>query len=135
MKIAIVSDDGQTISRHFGRAENYIVVSYEQDRIIERTSLPKIGICDSSHRHHGRHEHGSDPRGSGFGHRSKVSHEQMFENIGDCDILLSRGMGRGAYLDLQQLGIRPIITDIDDIDVAIQAVMDDSITDHVEKLH
>ena len=135
MKIAIVSDDGQTISRHLGRAENYIVVSYEQEKIIERKSLPKIGFCHSSGQHQGRHEHGSDPRGSGFGHRSKVSHEQMFENIKDCDILVSRGMGRGAYLDLQQLGIRPIITDIDDIELAIQSVMDETIIDHVEKLH
>ena len=135
MKIAIVSDDGQTISRHFGRAEKYIVVSYEQERIIERKSLPKLGFCQSSQLHQGRHEHRSDPRGRGFGHRSKVSHEQMFENIRDCDILVSGGMGHGAYLDLQQLGIRPIITDIDDIDAAIQAVMNETIVNHEEKLH
>ncbi|MDX2417785.1 MAG: NifB/NifX family molybdenum-iron cluster-binding protein [Xanthomonadales bacterium] len=135
MKIAIVSDDEKTISQHFGRAEKYIVVSCEQENIIERKSLPKLGFCHTSKRHHGRHEHQSDPRGSGFGRQSKASHEQMFENIKDCDMLVSRGMGRGAYLDLQQLGIRPIITDIVDIDAAIQAVMDDSIIDHVEKLH
>lgn len=135
MKIAIVSDDEQTISQHFGRAEKYIVVSCEQENIIERKLLPKLGLCHSSKRHHGRHEHKSDPRGNGFGHRSKASHQQMFEGIKDCDVLVSRGMGRGAYLDLQQLGIRPIITDITDIDAAVQAVMDDSIIDHVEKLH
>ena len=135
MKIAIVSNDEKTISQHFGRAEKYIVVSYEQENIIERKSLPKLDFCHSSHRRHGQHQHKSDPRGSGFGHRSKVTHEQMFESIKDCDILVSRGMGRGAYLDLQQLGIKPIITDISDIDMAIQAVMDDSIINHVEKLH
>ena len=135
MKIAIVSDDERTISQHFGRAEKYIVISFEQEKIIDRKSLPKVGFCHSSHRHQGRHEHGSDPRGSGFGRHSKITHEQMFENIRDCDILVSRGMGRGAYLDLQQLGIRPIITDIGDIEVAIQAVMDETIINHVEKLH
>ena len=135
MKIAIVSDDEQTISQHFGRAEKYIVVSCEQENIIERKSLPKLDFCHTSNRHRGRHEHQSDPRGKGFGHQSKASHQQMFENIKDCDVLLSRGMGRGAYLDLQQLGVRPIITDITDIDAAIQAVMDDSIIDHVENLH
>ena len=135
MKIAIVSDNERTISQHFGRADKYIVVSFEQEKIIERKSLPKVGFCHSSHRHQGRHENRSDPRGSGFGHRSRVSHEQMFENIKDCDILVSRGMGRGAYADLQQLGIKPIITDIEDIEVAIQAVMDETIINHVEKLH
>lgn len=135
MKIAIVSDDEQTISQHFGRAEKYIVISYEQEKIIERKSLPKLDFCHSSQRHHGRHEHRSDTRGNGFGKNSKASHEKMFDDIKDCDILVSRGMGRGAFLDLQRLGIRPIITDIADIDMAIQAVVDDSIVNHIEKLH
>ncbi len=133
MKIAIVSDDEQTISQHFGRAEKYIVVSLEQEKIIERKSLPKLDFCHSSHRHQRRHEH--DSRGSGFGRRSKTTHQQMFDDISDCDILISRGMGRGAYLDLQQLGIKPIVTDIVDVEAAIQAVLDDTIVNHEEKLH
>jgi predicted Fe-Mo cluster-binding NifX family protein len=132
MKIAIVSDDKQTISRHLGRAENYVVISLDQEKIIERKTLPKP---DSSSRRHGKHRHRSDSRGRGFGHRSEHNHEQMFENIKDCDILLTRGMGRGSYLDLQQLGIRPIVTDIPDIDTAIQAILDDTIIDHTDKLH
>ena len=135
MKIAIVSDDEKTISQHFGRAEKYIVVSYEQEKIIERKSLPKPDFCHSSHRHHRRNTHNKDHRGNGFGRRAKDSHEQLFDTIKDCDVLVSRGMGQGAYLDLQQLGIKPIITDIEDIDLAIQAVMDDSIVNHLEKLH
>ena len=59
----------------------------------------------------------------------------MFENIRDCDVVLSRGMGRGAYLGLQSLGIRPILTDIADIETAVQAVLDDTIIDHVDQLH
>ena len=135
MKIAIVSDDGQTISRHFGRAENYIVISFEQDKIIDRKSLPKYGFCHSSKRDHGKHEHKSDPRGNGFGDRSRRKHEQMFENIRDCDVLVSRGMGRGAYQNLQESGIKPIVTDIANVEVAIQAVLDDTIVNHVENLH
>ena len=135
MKIAIVSDDEQTISQHFGRAEKYIVVSCEQEKIIERKSLAKPDFCHSSHRRHRRNFHNTGPRGNGFGPRANTSHEQLFETIKDCDILVSRGMGHGAYLDLQQLGIKPIITDIEDIDMAIQAVMDDSIINHLEKLH
>lgn len=131
MKIAIVSDDGQTISQHFGRAERYIVVSFDQDNAMQRKSLPKQGLRHASHRHQGR----QDPRGSGFGRRAGHSHELMFENIRDCDVVLSRGMGRGAYEGLQSLGIRPIVTDIADIETAVQAVMDDTIIDHVDKLH
>jgi len=131
MKIAIVSEDGQTISKHFGRAENYVVVSLDKDNIVERKSLPKQGLCHSPGRHQGR----LDPRGRGFGRNAEHSHELMFENIRDCDVVLSRGMGRGAYLGLQSLGIRPILTDIADIETAVQAVMDDTIIDHVDQLH
>ena len=135
MKIAIVSDDKQTISKHFGRAENYIVISFEQEKIIERKTLPKIATCHSASRHHGRHSHASDERGKGFGNQSKGKHKDMFENIKDCDVVLSRGMGRGAYLDLQQLGIKPIVTDIPDIDSALKAVLDNTIINHTGNLH
>lgn len=135
MKIAIVSDDNQTVSKHFGRAENYIVISLEHEKIIERKTLPKPGRCHSASQHQGKHSHRSDARGRGFGHQAKSSHQGMFENIKDCDILITRGMGRGAYDDLQQLGIKPIVTDIADIETAVQAVLDDTIIDHVENLH
>lgn len=135
MKIAIVSDDNQTISSHFGRAENYVLISLDQNTIVDRKSIPKPDSCHSSKRHRGRHEHNQNATGSGFGNRSAMKHQQMYDDIKDCDILVTRGMGRGAYLDLQQLGIRPILTDIADIEAAIQAVLDDTIIDHVEKLH
>lgn len=135
MKIAIVSDDNQTISQHFGRAENYILILLEHEKIVDRKTLAKPGRCQSTSGHHGQHSHQSDAKGRGFGHQAKHSHQEMFENIKDCDILLTRGMGRGAYLDLQQLGIRPIVTDIADIETAVQAVLNETIIDHVEKLH
>ena len=135
MKIALVSDDNQTISRHFGRAENYIVVSYDEEQLVERRTLPKLGNCDTEARHgHGQHRQ-TDSRGSGFGRHSRSKHDQMFKDIRDCDVLVTRGMGRGAYLGLQELGIKPIVTDIADIDTAIQAVLDDSIVNHTEELH
>ena len=133
MKIALVSDDKQTISKHFGRAENYVVISLDQNRITDRKLIPKLDSCHSSGHHRGRHEHNS--KGSGFGRRSTLNHQQLFNDIKDCDILVTRGMGQGAYLDLQQLGIRPIVTDIADIEDAVQAVLDDTIINHVEKLH
>lgn len=135
MKIAIVSDDNQTVSQHFGRAENYIVISLEHEKMIDREAVAKPGRCRTAARGRGRHHHAADPRGSGFGHQAKGAHLDMFENIMDCDILITGGMGRGAYLDLQELSIKPIVTDIVDIETAIQAVLDNTIINHVEKLH
>jgi len=50
-------------------------------------------------------------------------------------VVLARGMGQGAYKGLQEMGIRPILTEISEIDIAVQAVMDDSIEDRPERLH
>ena len=130
MKIAIVSDDEKTISQHFGRAEKYIVFSFEQGKLTGPEILPK-----SSHCHSGKHQHRNDEKGRGFGQQSKTKHLKIFENITDCDTLVSRGMGRGAYQDLQELGIQPIITDIADVKVAVQAVVDGTIINHSDKLH
>lgn len=135
MKIAIASADEQTISRHFGRAEKYVVFSVENGQVIDRKIFPKLGHEDFSSQGAGQHRHKQGPRGSGFGFQAKFKHEQMTENIKDCDMLLARGMGRGAYLDLQNKGIKPIITDIANIETAVQAVMDGTIIDHKENLH
>jgi predicted Fe-Mo cluster-binding NifX family protein len=44
-------------------------------------------------------------------------------------------MGQGAYMGLEQMGVRPILTEIKTIDEAVQAVIDESIEDHPERLH
>ena len=62
-------------------------------------------------------------------------HLQMSESIADCEALLCRGMGMGAYESMKARGIRPIVTAIKDIDEAVMAYINDDIVDHVEKLH
>ena len=135
IKIASVSDDGYTISPHFGRASKYIIMTIDGDLITKREVRDKVGHRDFQQEGSHNHKHRDDPRGRGFGTHSAEKHRRMFANISDCQVLLSRGMGQGAYRGLQELGIRPIITDMADIDIAVQAVMDGSIEDHTERLH
>jgi len=59
----------------------------------------------------------------------------MAEAIKDCQILLARGMGNGAYQSMLQLNIKPIVTDIRNIDEAVKSVINGTIADHTEKLH
>ena len=59
----------------------------------------------------------------------------MAAPIADCQVLLARGMGRGAYESLKQAQIRPVVTDVANIDEAVQAYLAGNLTDHVEKLH
>ena len=43
MKIAAISDDGKTISQHFGRASFYAVVTVEEDKIVSTEPEPRAG--------------------------------------------------------------------------------------------
>ena len=43
MKIAFITDDGKTISRHFGRAGQYLVVELAEGQILKREMRDKIG--------------------------------------------------------------------------------------------
>lgn len=136
MKIAIVTDDNETISAHYGRATYYAVITIEEGDIVSNELRDKVGHRDFQREGlEGQHQHRSDTRGRGFGRHSEEKHQRMFATINDCQILLARGMGQGAYIGLKQKGIQPIITDIPEIEKAVQAVIDQTIEDHPERLH
>jgi predicted Fe-Mo cluster-binding NifX family protein len=135
MKIAAVSEDGLTISQHFGRAPFYIVATVEDRKIIARETRDKMGHNQFSGEAHAEHIGEADPRGHGYDPAAQNRHARMVASIADCDILLARGMGAGAYESIKQAGIRPILTDISSIDEAVQAVISGQITDHTERLH
>ncbi len=128
MKIAAVSDDGETISQHFGRAQFYVVITVEDGRVTGREIRQKISHTHFAGEHHHRHGHGFDPA-------AQSRHARMVAAIADCDVLLARGMGAGAYESLRQAGIRPIITDVARIDDAVQAYLEGKLEDHPEWLH
>lgn len=136
MKIALVTDDNETISPHFGRAKKYSVLTLEDGQITARELREKANHQDFQREGlEGKHEHHDDPRGRGYGRHSEEKHSRMFATINDCQMLIARGMGQGAYNGLQQMGIKPIITDIPEIDQAVQEVIDERIVDHPERLH
>ncbi len=130
MKIAAVSEDGVTISQHFGRAPLYVVVTVQGGKIISREQRDKLG-----HAHFANEPHGGEAHRHGFDPAAQHRHAQMAATIADCQVLLTRGMGMGAHQSLAQAGIRPIITDIATIDEAVQAYLAGNIEDHTERLH
>lgn len=132
MKIAAVSEDGVTISQHFGRAPFYIVVTAEEGKIVAREQRDKLGHAHFAGEPHAEEQ---DARGHGFDPASQDRHTRMAAAIGDCQVLLARGMGAGAYQSMEQAGIRPIVTDLVNIDEAVQAYLAGSILDHTERLH
>lgn len=131
MKVAVVTNNGEKISAHFGRALQYLVVTVEEGKIAAR-ELREKASHHGAHQHHGE-EHGSGPHGLSPEHVRL--HSDMIEPIRDCDVLLARGMGQGAYEHIRAAGIRPVITDIADVDRAVAAYVDGTLVDHTERLH
>jgi len=131
MKIAAITEDGRTISQHFGRAPYYMVVTVEDGKIVGREQREKMG-----HAHFAQESHADEPgQPHGFGPEAHNRHLQMAEAIADCEALLCGGMGRGAYESMQARHIKPVVTDIPLIDEAVMAYAQGKIIDRVEKLH
>lgn len=134
IRIAAVSEDGVTISQHFGRAPFYVVVSVEGDKLVSRETRDKLGHAQSA-AEAGEAPHEADPRGHGFDPIAQDRHARMVTAIADCQVLLARGMGAGAFASMQQAGIEPFVTDIEDIDAAVEAYLAGTLRNQVEKLH
>jgi predicted Fe-Mo cluster-binding NifX family protein len=131
MKIAAITDDGTAISQHFGRAPYYAVLTVENGQIVKRELRDKLGhahFVGQEAEHAPGQRHGYDPA-------SQDRHARMAASIADCQVLLCRGMGWGAYESMKQYGVTPIITDIANIDDAVQAYLNGSIVDRRELLH
>ena len=134
MKIAAITDNGKTISQHFGRASHYMVVTIEDGKIINREMREKMGHAQFQGEHLEDHHHEAGEK-HGYGPAADNRHGRMAETITDCEAVLCRGMGMGAYENMKARNIRPIVTDIADIDEAIMAYANGQIVDHIEKLH
>lgn len=132
MKIAIITDDGKTISQHFGRAPYYLVLTIEEGKIVNREMRNKMGHNQFSAEHHAEEAHGAD---HGLDSASHNKHVSMAETIADCKAILCGGMGMGAYESMRRLNIQPVVTDLQDIDAAAQAFIDGKLIDHTEFLH
>lgn len=132
MKIAAITENGKTLSQHFGRAPYYLVVTIEDGKIVEREMREKLGHAQFANQHHERHQHG-EAHGMGAGSHNK--HMRMSESILDCEAVLCGGMGMGAYQSLQARGIKPVVTDLEDIDQAALAYATGEIVDRVDRLH
>lgn len=97
--------DGKTTSRHFAGQEQ-------------------------QHAHHHDHSQGSEIDAS-----SQNRHNLMLAAIEECEVLVSGGMGTGAYLSMQSATIKLHITDYNQINDALQAYPDGILVDRREKLH
>jgi predicted Fe-Mo cluster-binding NifX family protein len=131
MNIAAVSEDGTTLSQHFGRAPIYVVLSVNGGKVVGRETRPKAGHHTFAATEHppapGEH-HGNDAH-------SQAKHAVMAQPIADCQVLLAGGMGWGAYGNLKSRNIEPIVTDVESIEEAVKLYLEGKLPNLMERLH
>ena len=127
MKIALVTDDHKTISAHFGLAQFYEIFTIEAGKVTAHETLVRSNPQIAS---------GGEGRTPGQEQRHhQHDHNAMIAPIAGCQALLARGMGTGAHLSLKKHGIQPVITDIPEIQAAVDAYLAGTLMDHPERLH
>jgi predicted Fe-Mo cluster-binding NifX family protein len=131
MKIAFITNDGKTISRHFGRARYYLVLEVEDGKEISREMRDKLGHSQFSAQEE-THDHGEL---HGMGQASHKKHSQMSEAISDCEVLICGGMGMGAYQSMQYFDITPLVTEKVNIDETLKSYLDGDLKDQKDMLH
>jgi len=132
MKIAVISDDGTTISQHFGRAPYYVVVTVENDKVVNKERRDKAGHHTFAGQHGEHHETGGQ---HGFDAGAQARHASMMSNISDSQVLIAGGMGMGAYESLKSRGIETIMTDVTGIDEAVKLYLEGKLPNLMERLH
>jgi predicted DNA-binding protein (UPF0251 family)/predicted Fe-Mo cluster-binding NifX family protein len=134
MKIAVITEDGKTISKHFGMAPYYMVVTLEDGKIVTKEQRNKAGHHTFGDNPHAMHAAPGEKHG--YDTESHSKHATMAEAMADCKVLIAGGMGWGAYDSLKRLGIETIITDVDDIEEAVKFYAQDKLANLAsERLH
>ena len=132
MKIAVVTEDEKNISAHFGRAQYYVVFTVKDGRVMEKETRPKANHSQFAGEHGHHSEHGD---AHGMDRPSQHRHARMMNPIGDCQVLMARGMGQGAHYSMTSRGIKPVLTDIQDIREAVDAYLAGKLIENMSRVH
>jgi len=118
MKIAVASDDGVTISSHFGKTRGFVMYQTDGPSV---TSRKYVENTFTGH-----------ARGlSGAGHAAD-RHGPILEALKDCKAVIAHGMGRRIYDDLRAADIEAFIVRETHADEALDLYLKKALTDHPE---
>jgi len=118
-KIAFPTDDGETISAHFGRANHFQIIT------LQSGAAPQIEQRQPSVQPHD-HEHSHE---DGHGHHNK------FALLQDCQVLIGAGMGQPAYNRLQEMGLEVLLTGEKTIAAALEKYMAGTLENDLRRVH
>lgn len=98
MRVAVASEDGVSISHHFGRSRCFLVFEIEDKKVVGQS------LRDNTFTAHARGE-----CQEGQPHEHHHGHGPVVAALKDCEVVLCYGMGWRAAEDLKQNGIQAFI--------------------------
>ena len=120
-KIAIPTDDGETISKHLGQARYFQVITLADGLVQSSERREKASHSHQDHQH--EHDAGMHPG------------QQMIETIRDCQVLISGGMGQPMYERATASGLEVFLTGEDRISDAVEAYQKGTLTSDMRRVH
>ena len=99
MKIAVPTNDGLSISEHFGRSAAFLLFEAENARITSRERRENPALDALASNCGGHHSGSSQPH----------DHTAILSAIAGCDVVICAGIGRRAADALKQHGVREVI--------------------------
>ena len=99
MRIAVPTDDQNSISAHTGRCAGFLIYS------IEGNQAKREEYRENTAGHHNHHSHGEHAEA-----HHHHDHRGMIELLRDCDTVIAVGMGPRLISDLEAEGIKVIFT-------------------------
>lgn len=126
MKIAIPSDNGSQISRHFGRAKGFIVFTIEE-RVIQNEEFVDNRFTGHSQGLHVSHGHQG-------GDEHHHSHQGILQALENCSIVIAGGMGKRLVTDMTSSNKQVFITKEVIARKAVELFLEDKL-DHQDDLY
>jgi predicted Fe-Mo cluster-binding NifX family protein len=131
IKIAFPTDDGRNISRHFGQAAQFLVLTVEDGQVVARESRMKPA---HSHEPAAQVSLGDIAVTQGQGGGGD-GHQGMFDLLADCQVLMAGGMGQPAYDRAAALGLEVVLPGEKDIEEALDAYLAGTLQSDMRRVH
>jgi len=119
VKVAVPTDDGETISQHLGQAKYFKVF------LLENNQASSSEMREKASHQHGDHSH---PEGVHPG-------QQMVETISDCQVLISGGMGTPMFARATAAGLKVFLTKGPSIQSAVDAYLSGTLENNPSLVH
>ena len=114
MRIAVPTNDGISISAHFGRSAAFLIFETENDQIKSRSSKSNAGKHS-----HARGEH-NDASAANHSH----DHAGILTTLEGCETVICVGMGHGAAEALKGRGMQIVFAAPGPADETVAAYLD-----------